>query len=322
MRKTVFAVAALAATILSSQPAAGQALPPQVQALYPQQTGEVVFADLRGLRASKHYAQIKAQVLPERFRQLEQFGMILGIDFEREVHQLSWGFVGQPDGGVSFVGVAEGSFPPGEIEGKARAAKLPLSRFQGAPMVVMGVNAQGKSFVFAFPDRTTAVFGYRETVEEMLTRRTQGGASLTDNAALRDVLADVNGKAPLWVALDNPYTVLAVKQMLPEAAKLPGFDTLTGRLRSASVRFDLRDGLRGTAAVRCESSADSLLLSTILQGALTYQGYQLGDKNPELARAVKEVTLNRQEERLNVGFAIRDADLVTLLQKNTLTLNF
>lgn len=315
-------LAIFAATLAAGRPAAGQALPPQVLALYPQQTGEVVFADLRGLRASKHYAQIKAQVLPERFRQLEQFGVILGIDFESEVNQLSWGFVGAPEGGVSFVGVAEGSFPPAEIESKARASKLPLSRFQGAPVVVMGVNAQGKSFVFAFPDRTTAVFGYRETVEEMLTRRAQGGASLADNAALRSVVEEVNGKAPLWVALDNPYTVLAVKQMLPEAAKLPGFDTLAGRLRNSSLRFELKDGLKGTAAVRCETGADSLLLSTILQGALTYQGYQLGEKNPELARAVKEVTLDRQEERLNVGMTIRDADLVTLLRKNTLTLSF
>lgn len=323
MKKTLFAFVLLAATLAGSRPAAGQALSPQIQALYPQQTGEVVFTDLRALRGSKHYARIKAQVLPERFRQLEVFGLVLGIDFERSVHQLSWGFVGAPEGGaVSFVGVAEGEFSATEIERKARAGKMAMARVADALVVTMGVNQQNQSFVFAFPDRVTAIFGYRDQVEEMLTRRAQGGTSLVNNAALRGVVEEVNGKAPIWVALDNPYSVLAVKQMLPEATKLPGFDSLAGRLRSSSLRFELKDGLKGTAAVRCESSADAVLLSTLLQGALTYQGYQLGDKNPELARAVKEVTLDRQEERLNVGLTIRDSDLVTLLQKNTLTLNF
>jgi len=321
VKRMTLAIVVLAAAFAAGHPAAAQALPPQVQALYPQQTGEVVFADLRALRGSRHYAQIKAQVLPERFRQLEQFGMILGIDFETEVHQLSWGFVGSP-ASASFAGVAEGDFNSAEVERKARAARLPLSRVNGAPVVVMGTNQEGKSFVFAFPDRATAIFGYRDTVEEMLTRRNEGGPNVTNNATVKAVMDEVNGKAPLWVALDNPYTVLAVKQMLPEAVKLPGFDTLSARLRTASLRFELRDGLKGTAAVRCESSADSVLLSTLLQAALTYQGYQLGEKNPELARAVKEVTLDRQEERLNVAMSIRDADLVTLLQKNTLTLSF
>lgn len=323
MKSTLIFLTVLGVAAAAAPPGAGQALPPQIQSLYPQPTGEVVFVDVRALRGSPHYAQIKAQVLPERFRQLEVFGAALGIDFEREVHQLSWGFVGQPEGGsASLVGVAEGDFPHAEVERKARAARLPLSRWNGAPMVVMGVNPQGASFVFAFPDATTAVFGYRPTVEEMLTRRAQGGPSLVNNPALRGLMDEVNGKAPLWVALDHSYTVLAVKQMLPEAARLPGFDTLAGRLRSASLRFDLRDGLRGTATVRCESGADAALLSTLLQGALTYQGYSLGEKSPELARAAKDVALERHEERLHIRLAIREADLISLLQKNHFTLSF
>jgi len=322
LKKGLLIFGILAVILLSGRPAAAQALPSQVQALYPQDTGEVVFADLRALRGTPHYARVKAQVLPERFRQLEQFGAILGIDFERSVHQLSWGFVGQPGGNVSFVGVAEGDFSTAEVEANAAKMRLAASRPNGVLVVVMGKNQQGSEFVFAFPERTLAVFGYRETVEGMLQRHAQGGASLTDNTELRGVISEVNGKAPVWMALDNPYTVLAIQQMLPEAARLPGFETLTGRMQSTSMRLDLKDGLRGLAAVKCQSSADAVLLSTLVQAALTYQGYQLGEKNPELARAVQAATVNRTEERFELALNIPNQDLLALLQKNSLTLSF
>jgi len=322
VKKGIVILGILAMMLLAGQPAAAQALPSQVQALYPQDTGEVVFADLRALRGTPHYARVKAQVLPERFRQLEQFGAILGIDFERSVHQLSWGFVGKPGGSVSFIGVAEGDFSTAEVEANAGKMRLAASRPNGVLTVVMGKNQQGDEFVFAFPERTLAVFGYRETVEGMLQRHAQGGASLTDNAELRGVIGEVNGKAPVWMALDNPYTVLAIQQMLPEAARLPGFETLTGRMQSTSMRLDLKDGLKGLAAVKCQSSADAVLLSTLVQAALTYQGYQLGEKNPELARAVQAATVNRTEERIELGLNIPNQDLLALLQKNSLTISF
>lgn len=321
MKKGLLILGILVATLLAGRPAAAQALPNQVQALYPPDTGEVVFADLRALRGTPHYPEMKAQVLPERFRQLEQFSAVLGIDFERAVHQLSWAFAG-PGGSVAFVGVAEGSFSVADVESRAKRQHLKSDRTNGALVVVLGKNQQGTEFVFAFPDRTLAVFGYREAVEGMLERHAQGGSSLLDNATLRGVIGEVNGKAPLWVALDNPYTVLAIKQMLPEATKLPGFDTLSGRLQSATLRFDVKDGLRGDAAVRCQSSSDAALLSTLVQAALTYQAYQLGEKNPELARAVKEATINRRDTRLELALSIPSRDLLTLLQKNNLTISF
>ena len=88
------------------------------------------------------------------------------------------------------------------------------------------------------------------------------------------------------------------------------------------MRFVLGDGLRGNAAVRCTSGADALLFSTIVQLALSYQTSRLGDTKPELARILGDLRLNRQEERLDFELAIRETDFVTLLEKNSFTLNF
>lgn len=323
MKKFLILFALAVATGGLPAPAAAQALPNQIQALYPQNAGEVVFVDLRVLRGSPHYAHIKAQALPERFRQLEVWTRLLGVDFENEVRQLSWAFLsaaeGKPPG---FVGVAEGAFTLAEVERHARKLKLSLTRYADHPVIVLGANTQGQDFVFAFADSGTAIFGFREEAQAMLDRRAQGGPSVLNNQPVRDLIAQVNGKAPLWVALDSEFATLAVKQMLPEATRIPGFETLTGRVQTASLRFELGPGLRSLVAVRCQTSADALFLSTLMQLGLSYQTSKLGESNPDLARVLGDLQVNRLDDRLDLTLAIREPDLVTLLQKNSFALKF
>jgi hypothetical protein len=300
-----------------------QAIPAQVLALYPQSAGEMVYVDLRALRGSSHYPQLKAQVLPERFRQLEQSAQLLGIDFDREVEQLSWAFVAAAEGQpVGFAGVAEGSYSLPGIEREARRRKLSLTHYAGHPLVILGRNNQGQDFVFAFLDSTTAIFGFREEAQQMLERRDRGGVSVLENKSLRELIGQVNGRVPLWFALDTQFVALALKQMLPEAARFPGFDTIAGRVQAATLQFELREGLRGQARIRCQTTADALWFSTLVQAALTYETWRLGETNPELARVLKELSIKRQDDRLELALAIREPDLVALLQKNTFALKF
>lgn len=307
-------------------PAHAQSLPAQVVSLYPPETGELVFVDLRALRGSRHYAQVKSQVLPERFRQLEQFAAILGINFETAVHQLSWGFVGVPDAqSAEFAGVAEGVFSLPDVRRRARDYGLGTAQVEGRLAVSMGKNSSGQEFVFAFPDDSRIVFGFRGVVEGMLGRYARSGASLASNAAVSALVTEVNGRAPIWLVTDQRYTVFAIKQLLPEAQNLPGFETLSGKLESAVMRFDMTGpggGLRSQAAVRCKEAADAMLLSTILQGAITYQAWRVNDSNPEMARLLREMNVTRQESRIEVAVNVADNDLVALLQKNALQLNF
>ena len=323
-RARILAVLLLMILAAAIAPAAGaQALPSQVLSLYPPETGELVFVDLRALRGTRHYSQVKSQVLPERYRQLEQFAAILGINFETAVHQMSWGFVGVPDTqSAEFAGVAEGVFSLADVRRRARQNGLGASEVEGQLAVSMGKNSAGQEFVFAFPDASRIVFGFRGVVEGMLGRFARSGPSLTNNAAVNALISEVNGRAPLWLVTDKRYTVFAIKQLLPEAQNLPGFEDLSGRLESAVIRFDLRDGLRTQAAVSCQNASDAMLLSTILQGAITYQAFRVNESNPEMARLLRETSVTRREQRIEVGMNVADGDLVALLQKNALQLNF
>lgn len=304
-------------------PAAGQGLANQVMGLYPDRTGEIIFVDLRALRSSRHYAQIKAQVLPQQFRSLEQWITALGLDFEQQVQQLSWAFVPAVEGGaVELIGVAEGSFGSAQVEQNARKMKLGITRPGGALMVNIGRMEGGGEFVFAFLDASTAVFGWRSLAEEIVTRRAQGGQSLLNNTVLQDVMRELNGRAPMWVALDRRFSELALKQLLPGASQVPGFDNVAAGMQSAWLRFELRDGLRALASLKCKDSSDALLFSTAAQAAIAYQALSLNSQNPDLSRALQQMRVDRQNESLNIEWNLPEPELVALLQKNSFTLNF
>ncbi len=315
------AAVVVAALLAGAAPAPAQSLQNQVLALYPRATGELVFVDLRGMRGTPHYARIKQQVLPDRFRTLEQWVAALGVDFDREIRQLSWAFTSDA-AGIGFVGVAEGDFTLSEVESQARRLKLTVAKPGGTLLVTLGKNEQGADFVFSFLDRSTALFGSRGAVQEILDRRSQGGQSLLDNGPFAGLITPLNGRGPVWIVLDRKFSGLSFRQMLPDASQAPGFDQVADRVNSTTLRFELKSGLQSQAVVQCRDAQDALVLSTAAQAAFAFQSVQLQQSNPELARALSQIRVSRNDTRLDLNWSIPESDFTTLLAKNGLALKF
>ncbi len=323
MKKLPFAFGILAVLLACSPGAGAQAIPNQVLGLYPREAGEITYLDVRSLRNAPNYAEFKAKVLPERFRQLADWTQYIGVDFDTEVYQLSWAYLPAAEGEqVGMVGIAEGNFPTDEIQRLAKERKLPYYRHAGSLVLNLGKNDRGREFVFAFADHNTAIFGFRDTAEKILDRRAAAGPSLLDNRPLMDLIRALNGKAPVWIAMDSQFTLLAVKQMLPEISRVPGFESLATRLQSSSLQFQMSDGFRANAAVRCQTAADAQVVSRLMQAAVTYQAFRLNESNPDLAKVLGDLRLNQPDDRVEVALAIAQSDLTTLLAKNSLALKF
>jgi hypothetical protein len=323
MRKLLrIAVLASGAAVVAA-PAGAQALSNQTLGLYPKSAGEVSYLDLKSLRSSPHYPQLKQQVLPERFRNLEQWAEYMGIEFEKDVHQLSWAYLpAGADGQVGLIGIAEGTLTLSEIESAVKKKKLEASRHRGHLIVSLGKSEGGRDFVFAFVDHVSAIFGYRDIAQEMLDRRAQGGEGLLNNSTVVGLVQRVNGRAPVWIVMDRHFTLLGIKQMLPEASNLPGFDALAAKVESSILQFEITDGMKSAAEVRCQSSSDAVVLSTLMQGALTYQTWRLNESNPDLAKALNNMNLNRENERVLMALALKQDEFTNLLSKNSFALKF
>ncbi len=330
---TAVAVSLLLGTVLAAlapAPAQAQALSQTVMALYPPETGEVVFVDLQVARRSPHFNRLKEQVLPERFRDLERLSASMGVDFNRNVDRISYAFVsttGDPKD-ADFVGVAEGAFELREARKIAAAQKLVSSDIGPVAVYVLGRNERGNEFVFAFRDNATLLFGFRNQVEGMLERAGgpdgvgAGGRSLLNNAEMRDIINDVNRAAPIWMALNGEFTQLAVRQFLGQEASLPGVESMTERVRNATIRITLGQGLNSTMSTRCASATDALWFSGLLQTALYFQRQRLQSENPTLARVLGDAKLERTGERISLAVSIPENDLATLVNSNSFTVRF
>jgi hypothetical protein len=282
--------------VAAAAPLPAQELPSQVLALYPPQAGELVFVDLQSARRSPHYTRLKEQVLPDRYRELDAWARRLGIDFDRNVNQLSWAFVSSGDAANSdFVGVAEGSFFLDDIR-----------------------DIVAKSEISA----TDYAFGFREQVMPMLDRNRQGGRSLLDNTQMRDLIADVNRRASIWLVFDGEFTELGVRQFLGDATQIPGAEALAERVQNATLRLELDRGLETNLAARCASSTDAVWFGAFLEAALYFQRQRLNESNPALARILADAQLGRAGDQLTLDLDITESDMPALLQARSFTLSF
>ena len=90
IRRIAVSALLLSTTIILPRPAAAGRLGPDIIALFPKEVGEFGYADLKKARQEKWFPQLKEQMLPERFRQFEQFLASSGTDPNTQVEELAW----------------------------------------------------------------------------------------------------------------------------------------------------------------------------------------------------------------------------------------
>src|ERR1700739_2607541 len=86
---------ALAAAMLSPNPARAAKLGADMIGLFPKNVGEFGYADLKKARTLKWYPQLQEQLLPDRFRQFEKFLASTGNDPNTQVNEIAWALVAE-----------------------------------------------------------------------------------------------------------------------------------------------------------------------------------------------------------------------------------
>src|SRR5689334_15973426 len=172
--------AAIGLACLLCAPAKAGTLTNDVLGMFPQNVGELAYADLRQARGLAWFPQLEDQMLPARFRQFEQFLASAGIDPKVQVEELAWGLVpgGLPKAGAQtstavptseeVVGIALGSFRPESAEAFFRAQKLPVVKVRTFSLYGFGSGAGASDLFFTFIDSNTAAFGQRAQLEKLI----------------------------------------------------------------------------------------------------------------------------------------------------------
>src|SRR5713226_5691332 len=143
----------LALVFLLPPPARAGRLGADVIALFPKDIGEFAYADLKKARTLKWFPQLQEQMLPDRFRQFEEFLASAGVDPNSQVDELAWGLVAEgisakTEGtgstdvptGEEIVGVALGTYNPNSTEAFFKQQKLPTFKARGYTLYAFGTG--------------------------------------------------------------------------------------------------------------------------------------------------------------------------------------
>ena len=315
--------------ILSALPGPARAgsLGSDILSMFPKESGELAYANLKEARAFPWFNQLKEQMLPAKFREFETFLSSAGIDPNTQVTELAWALVpskttSDGNGGSvpstdQIVGIALGQFQPASAEAYFASKKLPIVKIRTFSLFAFGGGSGPNDLFFFFIDSNTAAFGQRQQLEKMIGVRygeTQGLYANTDFSSLVD---SANGSGTVWAVLNPAYTRLAMQQLVPETAQFPAAAQLTSKLKAMTIAIKGGSGVDAKFEAVCGSSDDANTFAALLQAGLMYRKYQVGNSNPDLGALLDSAQIVPAGDRLDVKLSLTDDQMQSLIRRNT-----
>ena len=315
-RKTV-RLALLAALVLTALPASAGTLSTQVIGLFPKDVQQFAYADLKEARRFSWFPQLKEQMLPARFRQFEQFLASAGMDPNLQVEELAWAAVMAGDvSSEQVVGVALGKFAPDRTEQFYREQKLATVEPRGYPLFAFGSGAGAGDLFFAFLDSSTAIFGHRSILEQLIEVRFGAEESVLRNERVMSQIGEVNGRGTVWAVLDRSYTRLGLQQLVPEAAQFPEAGKLLDRIHGMLVTVNAGKEVTARFQALCESPEEASVFVSLLQAGLMMRRFQEQQSNPDLAKLLEDTKVLQNGDRMDVRMNLTEDLLLALLRRN------
>jgi hypothetical protein len=320
-RSFIIAILAIAVTVgaLTANPTQTSAgsLSTAIIAMFPKDSGEFAYADLKAARKYPWFSQLNDQLLPPRFHQFEQFLSSSGVDPNSQVEELAW--ASEANGkGDNVVGVALGNFDPSASEAKLKAQKVPSFESQGYRMYAYGSGIAAGDILFLFLDSNTAAFGNRASLEKMIDVRMGGTPSLLTNDSLFPMITEANGSGIVWAVLDKEHTSLALQQLVPQAGQFPQAAAIIARIKAMIINIGADDkSIDAHLQAVCASVDDANLLSAAFQAGLMYRRYQEASTNPALAKALDGVGVAPTGDRLKISVPITQEQMTALIQSKS-----
>ena len=329
MSRAKFIWIATIVAFLSVVPRAARAgsLGSDILGMFPKESGELAYVDLKQARGFPWFNQLKEQMLPAKFREFETFLASAGIDPNSQVTELAWAMVATKstaDGGSGSVpstdqviGVALGQFQPSTAEAYFTSKKLPIVKVRTFSLFAFGGGSGPNDLFFFFIDSNTAAFGQRQQLEKMIAVRFGEGEGLYSNTDFSSLVNSANGSGTVWAVLSPAYARLAMSQLVPEASQFPAAAQLTSKLKAMIIGIKGGSGVDAKFEAVCGSSEDANTFAALLSAGLMYRKYQVGNSNPDLASLLDSAQVAPAGDRLDVILTLSDDQMQSLIKRNT-----
>ena len=326
--KRIFSLAILAA-LACAWPGTSRAgsVGSDLLGLFPKESGEVAYADLKTARQFPWFAQLKQQMIPAKFRDFETFLTSAGVDPNTQVTELVWAMVpgkvpadakaGSLPTSEDIVGIALGQFQPSSAEAYFTAKKLPIVKIRSFSLFAFGGGSGPSDLFFFFIDSNTAAFGQRQELEKLIGLRYGEGEGLYTNTDMSALVNQANGSGTVWAVLNPSYTRLAMQQLVPETSQFPAAAQLAAKLKAMTISVKGGSGIDAKFEAVCGSPEDANTFAALLQAGLMYKKYQVGNSNPDLGQMLDNTQITPAGDRLDLKLSLTDDQMLSLIRKNT-----
>ena len=299
-----------------------------ILSMFPKDSGELAYADLKEARAFSWFTQLKEQMLPPKFREFEQFLSSAGVDPNTQVTELAWALVpgkttadkngsGSVPSTDQIVGIALGQFQPTSAEAFFTAKKLPIVKIRTFSLFAFGGGSGPNDLFFFFIDSNTAAFGQRQLLEKLIAVRYGEEQGLYSNTDFSQLVDQANGNGTVWAVLNPAYTRLAMQQLVPETSQFPAAAQLTSKLKAMTISIKGGSGVDAKFEAVCGSTEDANTFAALLQAGLMYKKYQVGSTNPDLGQLLDSAQITPAGDRLDLKLSLTDDQMLSLIRRNT-----
>jgi hypothetical protein len=312
-----------------ARPAKASGVSADTIALFPKNTGEIGYVDLKKARGEKWFPALREQILPERFRQFEKFLASAGVDPNSQVDELVWALVpdamNKDDKGASTgvpsseetVGIAMGSYNPDTTEAYFKQQNLATTKIGDYTLYAFGSGSGGGDLYFFFLDSSKAVFGHKTQLDRLMNIRLGKEDGLLRNDQMYNLINEVNGSSVVWAVLDPGYTRLAMSQLAPEIQQFPEAATLVQKMQAMIITATAGSGVDSKFQAVCGSTQDANTLSQLMSAGLLYKKYEASKDNPDLAQLLDQANVSPSGDRVVIALSVSDDQMTSLIRRNT-----
>ena len=315
------AAALVAAIVLASALAEATALTTVVE-MFPKDVTQISYLDLKTARQLPWFPIAEQTLLPLRLRKLEIFLSGTGLDVETQVDTLAWGTVSATKNHEEgMVGVAIGHFSPSTVENYFSDNNLPTFDQEGVHLLDIG-GAPGDLFLVFF-DSTTAAFGERAALEQLLAVRFQGNESFAENPVLYPLVRDTHQDSLTWTIWNNEYARAGVQQLLPQVSRVPQAALLLNDIQSMEFEVANSDDLSARSEIRCSTPTEAITLAALLQAGIVYRKHESAQSGSQPSGIFDEIRVTAYATRVEIEIplgsdqldsALRSGNVLNVLQ--------
>jgi hypothetical protein len=314
------AVAAMAAMMTGSVMQASQ-LSGDARSSIPKDVQQIIVVDYKAMQNSPAAMQLKDRVLPPELKRLESALKTSGLQIDQDAETLAFAAykapassVPQPtqggkdapsSAGTRIIGVAQGQFQTASILAKFVKDKVKPVKYRNNDIYPMG-NA-GMSV--AFLNQTTMVFGDKEAVKNALDARDGLVPNFLQNGDMMNSMAAVDSRA-VWSLLDQKGTQTMMRSALGDAASLPDYDTVKGRMKDARYTMDFANGVKFEMTVDMSDTMTAATAATLMKGVAMMKKTS---GSPIEKSAMDETQINSAGGVLSVDYSSSDSQFAGLL---------